>query len=166
MMPRRTIDLLPYLDAIRVKVADRQTYADIAAWLGQHHDVHITASWLQQKCRNLGIQSNNVSRTTDEQVHTIIEQRFFHTFDSDEMISAFLRNADVEVSVPRVKFIRLQHGWLRKARSDADTEGEQLRVNASIEQAYEEGVVRQYGYRLMHTALRNRGIHARRYASS
>lgn len=164
-MPRQIVDLSPYLNAIRLKVAYRETYTDIAAWLLREHDVKITASWLQQKCRDLGVQAYQ-ARTIDVQALTIIQQRFFYTFDNDEMISMILGNAGFDMKAKSVKQIRHQHGWLRRVASGADAEAEQLRVNASIEAAYEEGVVRQYGYRMMHTALRNRGVHAKRYTSS
>jgi hypothetical protein len=152
-MPRPSVGLEPYRDAIAKMVADEVPYQEILSFL-QAKGLKASERSLSRYIKDWGIQNRQAkARDARPELVTAIDKYFHQTFAKDEDLVVLLEADGFSCSTRQVKDIRLEKGWRRRNR---DEEGKQQNWERCLQLVWEavtEGPARRYGRSMLHSFL-------------
>jgi hypothetical protein len=155
-MPAQPIDLTPFHDEISHQINQlKWKQPQIIQWLQDTHGLVVSRYTLMRRLTDMGITSHHRTQTSasDEALIDAIRQQYHTTLDNDKEIVQTLQNQGIATTQRQVKSIRLSHGWRHRQRTDSDKLAAFTATYAAVDEALEEGTVRDYGRELLQSNL-------------
>ena len=152
-MPAVRKDIEDFRAQIELKIAGGQTHNEIRGWL-QSQGVRISKNTFSTRCSAWGASRRRIIPDSEPALVAAVETAFCTTQHDDGTIALHITAQGLYTTQAQVKRIRLAHKWRRRAYNDDQLANSREETFKFVAEALQQGVVRCYGRRFLHTYLR------------
>jgi hypothetical protein len=100
---------------------------------------------MRRRIQSWGASTRTTTPSTDRNIINSIAHEFHTTFANDQAIADRLCAQCIDTTGRQVKRVRLQQAWRRREDDPDQRETTRQETFAALDEAFEEGIPRQYG---------------------